>query len=341
MAIRDLKYLLAYIIPCSGFLAIYSSGVWTFSTLILAFGIIPFLERFLPGTTTNHTDEENREASIFFDWLLYLNIPLLYVLTYLYFNNVLVPGLPLIDQLGMTISVGIVIGSNGINVAHELGHRNNYFERFLSKSLLLLSLYQHFIIEHNLGHHKNVATDLDPASAKKGQTIYNFWIQSLTESLKDAWKIESNRLKKLNLSSFSFANRMVQSTIVQFTYLIVLGFFFGIMVIPFALAIALIGVLLLETINYIEHYGLRRKLMTSGRYEKVLPKHSWNSNHELGRILLYELTRHSDHHYKSTRKYQVLRNLDSSPQLPYGYPGSMLLTLVPPLWFKYIDPLIE
>ena len=109
--------------------------------------------------------------------------------------------------------------------------------------------------------------------------------------------------------------------------------------IPFAFA-AGIGILLLETVNYIEHYGLRRRLLPNGKYERVQPWHSWNSDYPLGRIILFELTRHSDHHYKTSKKYQVLEHLDESPQLPTGYPGMMLLSLVPPVWFKVVNPLI-
>nr|WP_321539671.1 fatty acid desaturase [Flavobacterium piscinae] len=94
---------------------------------------------------------------------------------------------------------------------------------------------------------------------------------------------------------------------------------------------------MLETINYIEHYGLKRKKLPSGRYERVTEKHSWNSNHILGRIILYELTRHSDHHYKSTKEYQILECHEESPQLPYGYPTSMVLSFIPPLWFSIMN----
>jgi alkane 1-monooxygenase len=112
---------------------------------------------------------------------------------------------------------------------------------------------------------------------------------------------------------------------------------FGTAPLIFAVVTAIIGFLLLETVNYIEHYGLQRKMQENGRYEPVLPHHSWNSDHELGRIFLYEVTRHSDHHYKATRKYQVLRHFDESPQLPFGYPMCMIIALVPPLWFSLMD----
>ena len=101
------------------------------------------------------------------------------------------------------------------------------------------------------------------------------------------------------------------------------------------------GFLLLETVNYIEHYGLRRKKVNEKHFEQVLPIHSWNSNHTIGRLLLLELTRHSDHHYRASRKYQILRHFDDSPQMPTGYPGMMLLALVPPLWFRVMHKQIE
>jgi alkane 1-monooxygenase len=130
---------------------------------------------------------------------------------------------------------------------------------------------------------------------------------------------------------------MIQIVLIQSVYLIVVTYMFGISMIPYAIAIAVIGIILLETVNYIEHYGLVRKLLSSGEYERVMPRHSWNSDHFVGRIVLFELTRHSDHHYKATRKYQILRHLDESPQLPLGYPGSMLLSLIPPLWFQFMN----
>ena len=133
---------------------------------------------------------------------------------------------------------------------------------------------------------------------------------------------------------------MIQFQLVQLGYLALIGFIFGWAIIPFALGAALKGILSLETVNYIEHYGLRRKQLSNGHYERVLPKHSWNSDHEVGRIMLYELTRHSDHHFMASRKYQVLRHMDESPQLPMGYPGSMLLSLFPPLWFMVMNPRI-
>ena len=191
----------------------------------------------------------------------------------------------------------------------------------------------HFFIEHNRGHHLNVSTKEDPASARKGEMFYVFWFRSVIGQWIDSWKLEYKRLRKIDL----LHNQMFHFTVIQLLFLGVIFYMFGSTVTLFFLATAILSFTQLELVNYIEHYGLERKMTSSGRYEKVSSIHSWNSNHEVGRIMLYELTRHSDHHYKSAKKFQILDHHDDSPQLPYGYPTSMLISLVPPLWFKLMD----
>jgi alkane 1-monooxygenase len=237
----------------------------------------------------------------------------------------------------MNLSLGIILGSNGINVAHELGHRNFSIEKILGKILLIPSHYTHFFIEHNHGHHLHVATPEDPSTAKYNQNLYSFWIQSVTGTYTKAWKIQLKLNEVEHRSFFSIKNDMFWFAIIQASYLGLIYFLFGFNGLLFATLAGIVGFLLLETINYIEHYGLRRNLLNSGRYERVSEKHSWNSNHILGRIILYELTRHSDHHYKSQKKYQILEYHDVSPQLPFGYPTSMVLSFVPPLWFAVMN----
>ncbi|MCB0641691.1 MAG: alkane 1-monooxygenase [Phaeodactylibacter sp.] len=336
---KDLKYLIAYIAPLAAFLGIYWQGAWSFGSIYVGFVLIPFFELFLPGTDQNFSPEEasNRSHNRLFDWLLYLNIPILYGLLWYYFATISRTPLQPYELLGLTLNVGLIIGTIGINVAHELGHRTNKPEQFLSKTLLLSALYMHFFIEHNRGHHKHVATPEDPATSRRGETIYAFWLRSVTGSYRNAWRLEFERLRRLGLPLWSWHHEMIRFSIAQTAYLLFVGWYFGWTILPFAIAAAVVGFLLLESVNYIEHYGLRRKVLPSGRYEAVSPRHSWNSDHELGRIFLYELTRHSDHHYKATRKYQVLRSMEASPQLPCGYPAAILLSFLPPLWFQLMD----
>lgn len=340
---KDLKYLLAYSIPLSAVLALLWQGWWSWATVILAFGIFPLLDAIFPASTANYSEseEKSRLSNRFFDILLYICAPICFVLVYFYFKTIQTGGLATYEWLGLTFSIGVVLGALGINVAHELGHRANKWEQFLAKAGLMPVLYQHFFIEHNRGHHKHVSTDKDPATARKNEWVYAFFFRSIAGQYISAWQLENDRLRKKGLSLFSWENEMIRFSVYQTMYLSAVVILFGWTMLPYALAIALIGVLLLETINYIEHYGLRRKILPSGRPERVLPKHSWNSDHEMGRIVLFELTRHSDHHYLASRKYQILRHMEESPQLPTGYPGSMLMALVPPLWFLVMNKRLE
>ncbi len=337
--LRDAKYLLAYIIPLSIFPALYYAGWMTFLPIVIGFVGIPLLDSLVKGTATNfnETEEAVKLKNRFFDVLLYLNVPILYAMLACFFYMLTQGIYEIYELIGLTVSVGLILGTTGINVAHELGHRTTAFEKFLAKALLLPSLYLHFVIEHNRGHHKNVATDLDPASSRLNESVYAFWWRSVTGGYVSAWKLENERLRKIGAPVLSLKNEMIRFQIIQIAYLAAVGLIFSWAIVPFAIYAAIGGFLMLESVNYIEHYGLRRRQKASGRYENVQPIHSWNSDHEIGRIMLYELTRHSDHHFKATRKYQVLRRFEESPQLPHGYPASILLSLVPPLWFKIMN----
>lgn len=340
---KHLKYLLAYSIPLSAFLALQWQGWWSWATVILAFGIFPLLDALIPASTVNYTasEEKSRLSNRFYDMMLYICAPICFILVYFFFRTIQSGEMANYEYLGLTFSIGVVLGAVGINVAHELGHRANKLEQFLAKAGLLPVLYQHFFIEHNRGHHKHVSTDKDPATARVNEWVYAFFFRSIIGQYIGAWRLEKKRLSKKGLNTFHWQNEMLRFTIYQTLYLAAVVAVFGWNMLPYALAIALIGVLLLETINYIEHYGLRRKILSSGSPERVLPKHSWNSDHEMGRIVLFELTRHSDHHYLASRKYQILRHMEESPQLPTGYPASMLMALVPPLWFYVMNRRLE
>jgi alkane 1-monooxygenase len=148
-------------------------------------------------------------------------------------------------------------------------------------------------------------------------------------------------MQKKGLPILHWKNEMIQAHIIQLSFVVLIFFSFGTMATLYFLGAAFMGILLLETVNYIEHYGLQRKQTAPGKYERAMPQHSWNSDHVLGRLMLFELSRHSDHHYLASRKYQILQHHDDTPQLPTGYPGSMLLSLLPPLWFYVMNRRIK
>ena len=257
---NDLKYLSALSIPLSAFIALHLKGAWLFLPPVYAFIFIPILECLLPVSTENFSEEakEKRAVSRFFDWMLYANIPIVFGLLIWGFYIVSTVNLRAFEAVGLVVSIGMVLTTNGINVAHELGHRQKSKERFLSKALLLPCLYMHFYIEHNHSHHLNAATKEDPATARYNQTLYSFWATSTVRQYLSAWKVQLRLLKNNNRSFFSLYNDVFWYVIIQFTYLLSVYLIFGVFGFGLAIAAGVVSFLFLETVNYIEHYGLLR-----------------------------------------------------------------------------------
>lgn len=340
---KRLKYLFVFILPLGVYFSFNRQGISTFYPIFFTFLLIPLIELFLKPDKRNFDKEslEREKKSKVYDLILYLAVPvqLLMLISFLFVIE-LTPFMS-VSFIGKVLSMGLLCSVLGINIGHELGHRSSKVEQFLGELLLLTSLNTHFLPYHNEGHHREVATPDDAATAKKNQWLYSFWITSHFKSYAKAWTIENNRMRRKGKSIFSLNNKMIVYSIANFTVLGLIYFLFDYKVlIAFVLA-SVIGILLLGTVDYIEHYGLLRKLNASGRYERVQHKHSWNSDHQLGRLMLFNLSRHSDHHYKASKKYQLLDSLPESPQMPTGYPGMMMLAAIPPLFFWVMNKRIE
>ncbi|WP_230209338.1 alkane 1-monooxygenase [Nostocoides sp. HKS02] len=227
-----------------------------------------------------------------------------------------------------------------MNTAHELGHKREEHERWFARIALAQTFYGHFFIEHNRGHHVRVATPEDPASARLGETVYEFWPRTVVGSLRNAWRLERVRLSRRGGTPWTLRNDILNAWSFSVVLWGALLAAFGWNLLPYLMIQAVMGVLLLETVNYLEHYGMRRQRVNGGRYERVDPSHSWNSNNLATNVLLYHLQRHSDHHANPTRRYQALRDFPESPVLPTGYAGMIVLALVPWAWRRVMDPLV-
>lgn len=343
MSVKAFKYLSPLILYVLAWLAFTQKGWLTWSPMIFAWILIPFAECFIKPDDKNleAAEEEMAKKDRMYDYLLYMIVVIQYFALYRFLTSMKFSDLNVWEIAGRIWSMGLLCGTFGINVAHELGHRVSGFEQFLAKTLLLSSLYIHFFIEHNKGHHKNVATPKDPSSARFNETIYAFYFRTVVFSYVSAWKIANEEMKNKGLSVLNWRNEMIQGHIIQLLFITSIFLIFGWQIMVCFLCSAFIGIALLETVNYIEHYGLQRKETSEGRYERAMPMHSWNSNHILGRLMLFELSRHSDHHFMASRKYQVLKHHDTAPQLPTGYPGSMILALIPPVWFHLMNKRIR
>jgi alkane 1-monooxygenase len=338
-SMRGIKYIAVFLLPLTALLSLNSSDWKTYFTLLYAFGIIPLMEWVMGKSSSNLSAAERELArqDKFYDFLLYLTVPvqLAILVCFLYSIDIATQSTSVIS--GKILAMGIMCGVYGINVAHELGHRANPFEKFLARVMLASSLYLHFYIEHNRGHHRNVGTSDDPATARRNEPIYTFWVRTLVGSFFSAWHIVAKERRRKGLKVWSPSNEIIQYILIQAGILFLIYRSFGIQIMLCFVFAAVIGILLLETVNYVEHYGLTRKKLTAQRYEDVQAWHSWNSDYILGRLVLFELTRHSDHHWEPSRHYQELDSMPHARQMPAGYPAMMLLSLLPPLWFKVMN----
>ncbi len=339
MNLRVFKYFSPFIIYSGAMASFHATGWVVWLPLIYSWFIIPVLELFMKpdSNNINEAEEEMVRNDKTYDIILYLVVPVQFIALFQFLQSMTVVDQQWFDIVGRIWVMGLLCGTLGINVGHELGHRNSKWEQFLAKILLMSSLYMHFFIEHNRGHHKRVATPEDPSSARFGEWVYAFYFRSVIFSYLSAWNIAGREARKKGKRLFSIYNEMLVFHFIQIAFVGLIYFFFGWLVTLYYLAAASIGILLLETVNYIEHYGLQRNPIGDGKYERAMPAHSWNSNHVIGRVMLFELSRHSDHHYLASRKYQLLRHHDDSPQMPTGYPGMMILSLFPPVWFYVMN----
>jgi alkane 1-monooxygenase len=245
-----------------------------------------------------------------------------------------------LGKIGVAMSAATVAGV-GINTAHELGHKRDSLERWLSKITLAQVCYGHFYVEHNRGHHVRVATPEDPASARFGETFWEFLPRSTWGGIRSAWELEAARIRRTGKNPWNprtwWGNDVVNALAMSVLFWSVMVAVFGVALIPYLLINALYGSSLLESVNYLEHYGLVRQKQAGGRYERCTPQHSWNSDHLVTNLFLYHLQRHSDHHANPTRRYQTLRSFDDSPNLPAGYGALIGVTYFPPVWRRLMD----
>ena len=332
---HPLTFLLPYVMPVGFAVSIALGGSGWLIVPVVAFGAIPLLDTLLGK------DADVRDASaprpLAFDAILGLWLPA--QLACIVAGTLVAAQLTTVQLLGFALACGIVSGGGGITVAHELCHRKARWARASAEALMASVFYSWFTVEHVLGHHRNVATPVDPATSRLGETVYTFWFRSVFGGLRSAWRLESERVRKRGIRGLGDRRlRMGLEGLVVVALAVGLGGPWGLL---FVALQGLVAVTLLEVINYVEHYGLQRQQLPNGRYERVQPWHSWNSNQALTNRFLFNLQRHADHHAFAYRPYDHLRPWLDAPELPMGYPSMVLLALFPPLWRRVMDPRVH
>ena len=248
-----------------------------------------------------------------------------------------------LEKLGLFFGIGVMSGTIGITYAHELLHQKTPLERWLGDLLLASVVYSHFRTEHLLVHHSWVATPRDAVSARYGEGFYSFFARVLRDSPSSAWHAETRLLERAKRKPWDQRNPFWRYAVLQLTMVVlalVLGGWVGLLLFFFQ---AFIAIWQLELTNYVEHYGLTRRHLGDGRYEHILPRHSWNASHTVSNWLLINLQRHSDHHYKPDRRFPLLQTYgkDEAPQLPLGYPAMNFIAMAPPVWRRRINPRVD
>lgn len=341
MMTRVVPYLLIFLLPLSVLMAAQGAGWQFLLPVLIAHFMLPVFDHLIGRRLDNVPKDQEKDAQQtgIYSWILWAYVPVQVGLTAWVILQV--PDLQGWAFWGMMLALGVNNGAMGINIAHELVHRQNRLEPRLGRILLLCVCYTHWAVEHVRGHHKNVATAADPATSRRGQSLYAFWIQSLTGTIGSAWGIECDRLRKESKPVFSLQNDVLVWWGFQSIVIAAVFWLSGWLGVAFFMGQALIAVLELENVNYIEHYGLQRRKLETGRFEPVQPRHSWNADYRLTGWFLIELGRHSDHHANAMRRYQTLRTFPDVPQMPTGYGGMVMLAMIPPLWFRVMDPHLQ
>ncbi len=329
------------LLPLIGIALAEGTGLrgWLWLPIVFIYACVPLLDR-LVGTDRNNPPEAvvpTLEQDRYFRRLLYLAVPLHLVVFVAGMDYAVTTAGGFIDRLAVILSLGFVAALS-INTGHELGHKAPAVDRTLALLALAIPGYGHFRIEHNLGHHVQVATPEDSASARMGESVYRFALRELPGGMLRGWRIEAARLARRGQGAWSLHNEILQAHAMTLLLQGGLIAWLGWQALPWLALHNLWAWFQVTGINYIEHYGLLRRRRPGGDYERCLPRHSWNSNHTVSNLMLFHLQRHSDHHAHAERSYQSLRHFDEAPQLPTGYMGMLVLSYLPQLFFRVMDP---
>lgn len=329
-----------FLSPLSIALYLASGGgtLWLLLPLAYAYLAIPFLDGVL-GEDANNPPESAVAALAhdrYYSALLYIDVALLWACLFFCAWFVGTHELSWWGFLALALGAGLS-SVDALTVGHELGHKPGKAPRIAAQLSLALVGYGHFRVEHNRGHHAEVATPEDSASARMGESVYRFACREIPGAVRRGWRLEVERLRGRGLSPWSVSNEILVSWLLSGAVAVVLVAAFGPALLLFLFihhAQAWYG---LTQANYVEHYGLLRRKLANGQYEAPAPRHSWNTNHIFSNLLMFHLQRHSDHHAHATRPYQALRDWDGLPRLPSGYPGCFGLAALPWNWFRVMD----
>lgn len=334
---RGVFHLLSLVYPATIGIALQWGGLTVWMTPLLGGIVFPILDELLPRATYSR----NRPGTMRWRLLAWSYVPLHFALLGIILLRANSSRLIGIEAIGLIISFGIMAGALAFPLAHEFVHSRTRRERGLGLALLCSCLYMHFRIEHVYGHHANVSTREDPATARLGEALGPFLLRSTTGQLRSAFRLERNRSQRRAETYLPAFNRVIAYCILQMAVLVIIWFALGNLATVIFVGQAGVAIVLLETVNYIEHYGLERRHRADGRRERVGSEHSWNSSRLITNAVLFNLGLHAHHHTNPADRYWMLTDSDAPRELPFGYFVMIALAFIPPIWRRVMDPLVH
>lgn len=343
MPVAAYAFAVSFIMPVLFLIAAQNGGLWLIGIPLYAWFASSILDRMIGPELTN-ADTSLSDGALF--WHRFVTWAWVPTQLAMIFGGVWAAAqghLTEREANWLLVGVGIASGTVGINYAHELVHSKVKAERFLGEILLTSVCYGHFATEHVYNHHRYVGTPKDPVTSRYGELVYAFLVRAIWGTATSAWKIDAEHQRKRGNTAYGLKNPWWRH-IAMSTGFAAIGYaiagWYGV---GMFLLQAVVAIIQLEAVNYVQHYGLTRKHLGGGKYEHTKPRHSWNSSHSMTNLLLINLQRHSDHHYKPDRRYPLLQTYgeEEAPQLPYGYPLMVMVALIPPLWFGMMNPRVR
>lgn len=333
MSLRNISYLVSLIPGLLAILGNIRGGYWTLSAAFFALVVLGLVE-WITGKDRKNAHTANRDP--FPELILFFHVAVQTVVLITFFYGIYNLILQDAWMYWAAFSTGVAAGIGGIVPAHELIHKANPVKQFLGKYLLMSCGNVYFFTHHLRIHHRHVATSHDSATARKGESLYAFMFRTIPGQYREAWQSEADMLRKKGQHAFSLGNVLWVQTLIQIMVLPVIFFSLGPVALSAWLLYVLVAHVLLEYVNYIEHYGLFRS-----PDERVSELHSWNSDSRVSRYLLVDLSRHADHHFYASKPYHTLQTYDNAPELPGGYAALLVPALIPPLWKALVHPRLD
>ena len=333
---KPVNYLILLVLPAMVIAGYYLGGWFNFLAPVCCFFAYPVANLFL-SSSEEHAHANKNYPLASYRTVALIFVPVLVCLTAWCIYTVSKSKINAVEFTGFVLSLGIVNSILGFTLAHEFIHRFTKTEKLAGYILLLQNNYMHYGIEHVGGHHVYACTPQDPHTARIGESIYSFLPRAILRTYTNAITIERKRLFRERIKIPLLRNRILWFGVLQIVLMLIIFFILNLSALIFFVLQNIVAITLLHIINYLQHYGLMRKANDAGNYEKLDVHHAWNTGKKNSSLNLFELENHADHHMHPDKRFEKLKHTDESPQHPAGYSFMVLLSLIPPLWFKVMN----